>query len=104
MEMCGLGRRTGVTVLAILAFVVVGCAPDPERLRAERTIDAEYDPQTLRADHLAGVGTTRTDHPATVFGGHGVITSMCLRAVSGGTTRRSSVKRTASFVAAIASR
>ena len=39
----GVGSLTG---LAILVFVVVGCAPDPEQLRAERTIDAEYDRQT----------------------------------------------------------
>ena len=44
------GRSRHVAACVTLLFAVGACAPDPERLRAERTIEAEYDRETGRLE------------------------------------------------------
>ena len=39
-------RSRHVAAFVTVLFAVGACAPDPERLRAQRTIEAEYDRQT----------------------------------------------------------
>ena len=45
--MAGVGSVTPVVALLI---AVAACAPDPDRRRAQRTIDAEYDRETGRLE------------------------------------------------------